>query len=114
RRQMKRAFRKPLVLMTPKSLLRDKSATSPVPEFVGGRFLEVLDDPVTDANQARRVVLSSGKGDHDLFKQRLEDEASHVALVRVEQFYPFPEEMLQRVLARYRKAREWVWAQEES
>src|SRR5207248_5712568 len=61
RRQMKRNFRKPLVLMTPKSLLRDKLAVSPVQELVSGRFHEVLDDPAIDAGQARRLVLCSGK-----------------------------------------------------
>jgi 2-oxoglutarate dehydrogenase E1 component len=121
RRQMKRHFRKPLVLMTPKSLLRDKAAVSSVEDLVTGRFQEVLDDtgeltqrrsPV-DPARARRVVLCSGKVYYDLLKQRSKDSAE-VALVRVEQFYPFPVEMLQRVLARYRRAKEWVWAQEES
>jgi 2-oxoglutarate dehydrogenase E1 component len=113
RRQMKRTFRKPLILMTPKSLLRDKMCVSPVQELVSGRFHEVLDDGL-EANQVRRVVLCAGKVHYDLLKRRLEAEVSDVALVRVEQLYPFPEEQLQRVLSRYRKAREWVWAQEES
>jgi 2-oxoglutarate dehydrogenase E1 component len=114
RRQMKRDFRKPLVVMTPKSLLRDNLAVSPVQEFVAGRFHEVLDDSQADPNQVRRVVLCSGKVYYDLLKHRLAAGANDVALVRLEQFYPFPEEQLGRVLARYRKAREWVWAQEES
>jgi 2-oxoglutarate dehydrogenase E1 component len=114
RRQMKRSFRKPLVVLTPKSLLRDKMAVSPVQELVGGRFHEILDDPTIDPTSVRRVVLCSGKVYYDLLKERLADEVSDVALVRVEQFYPFPEEQLKRALGRYRKAREWVWAQEES
>jgi 2-oxoglutarate dehydrogenase E1 component len=114
RRQMKRDFRKPLVLMTPKSLLRDKMAVSPVAELVEGRFREVLDDATADPGRTRRVVLCSGKVYYDLYKQRQHEGANEVALVRVEQFYPFPEEPLKRVLGRYRKAREWVWAQEES
>jgi 2-oxoglutarate dehydrogenase E1 component len=114
RRQMRRNFRKPLVLMTPKSLLRDKQAVSPVEELVSGRFQEVLDDPSVDPARVRRVLLCSGKVYYDLLKQRAQDEAADVALVRVEQFYPFPEELLQRVLARYRKAPEWAWVQEES
>jgi 2-oxoglutarate dehydrogenase E1 component len=113
RRQMHRDFRKPLVLMTPKSLLRDPVAVSPVAELVRGRFHEVIDDGV-DAAQVRRVVLCSGKVYYDLLKERTAREVSDVALVRVEQFYPYPEEALARVLGRYRKAREWVWAQEES
>ncbi|HEY7424051.1 MAG TPA: 2-oxoglutarate dehydrogenase E1 component, partial [Gemmataceae bacterium] len=114
RRQMKRNFRKPLVVMTPKSLLRLKTASSPLDEFVEGRFHEVLDDTEVDPARVRRVVLCSGKVYYDLLERRTEAKANDVALVRVEQFYPFPEEPLKRALARYRRAREWVWAQEES
>jgi 2-oxoglutarate dehydrogenase E1 component len=114
RRQMKRDFRKPLVVMTPKSLLRLKAACSPLDEFVSGRFREVLDDADADPARTRRVVLCSGKVYYDLLERRAEAKAHDIALVRVEQFYPFPEEPLKRILARYRKAREWVWAQEES
>jgi 2-oxoglutarate dehydrogenase E1 component len=114
RRQMKRPFRKPLILMTPKSLLRDKLASSPVQDFISGRFHEILDDASVEPARVRRVVLCSGKVYYDLLKERTASEVSDVALVRVEQLYPFPEESLTRVLSRYRKAREWVWAQEES
>src|ERR1700744_3512396 len=74
RRQMKRSFRKPLILMTPKSLLRDKLAVSPVQDLVANRFHEVLDDSVADSNQVRRVILCSGKLYYDLLKQRREAE----------------------------------------
>jgi 2-oxoglutarate dehydrogenase E1 component len=111
---MKRSFRRPLVLMTPKSLLRDRAATSPVQELVSGQFHELLDDPQVDPSQVRRVVLCSGKVYYDLLKQRQQDETGQVALLRLEQFYPFPEGLLRQALTRYRKAREWVWAQEES
>jgi 2-oxoglutarate dehydrogenase E1 component len=114
RRQMKRNFRKPLIVMTPKSLLRLKAASSPLDEFVSGRFQEVLDDTEVDPARVRRVVLCSGKVYYDLLERRNEAKANDVALVRVEQFYPFAEELFKRALARYRKAREWVWAQEES
>jgi 2-oxoglutarate dehydrogenase E1 component len=114
RRQMKRGFRKPLVLMTPKSLLRLKAATSPLEELISGRFHEVLDDTDADPGRVRRVVLCGGKLYYDLRERRDQEEGGEVALVRVEQFYPFPEEVLGRALARYRKAREFVWAQEES
>lgn len=114
RRQMKRNFRKPLILMTPKSLLRDKACVSPVSELVTGPFQEVLDDGSVDPGQVRRVVLCSGKVYYDLLKERGAREVSDVALLRIEQFYPLHEEQLVRVLGRYRKAREWVWAQEES
>jgi 2-oxoglutarate dehydrogenase E1 component len=114
RRQMKRNFRKPLVLMTPKSLLRDKLAVSPLQDLVNGRFHEVLNDPGVEPGSVRRVVLCSGKVYYDLLKERHSREVRDVALVRVEQLAPLPEEQLEKVRARYKKAREWVWAQEES
>jgi len=114
RRQMKRDFRRPLILMTPKSLLRLKAATSPMEELISGRFHEVLDDTEADPGRVRRVVLCSGKLYYDLLERRAQEEGGEVALVRVEQFYPFPEQPLQNALLRYRKAREFVWAQEES
>jgi 2-oxoglutarate dehydrogenase E1 component len=111
RRQMKRDFRKPLVLMTPKSLLRHRDCVSPIEDFTDGTFREVLDDPDIDPNQVRRILLCSGKVWYDLKEKR---NGEPVALVRVEQLYPFPEEQLKQVLSRYRKASEWVWVQEES
>ena len=121
RRQMKRAFRKPLVLMTPKSLLRHKEVVSPIAELADGTFREVLDDPTVKPEKVRRVVLCSGKVYYDLTappgadgKPRTDlTKADDVAVIRLEQLYPFPEEQLRRVLSRY-KVREWVWAQEES
>jgi 2-oxoglutarate dehydrogenase E1 component len=113
RRQMKRDFRKPLIVMTPKSLLRHKAASSPVGELVEGRFHEVLDDTAVEAGRVRRVLLCSGKIYYDLAERRGQRETGDVALVRVEQFYPFPEELLTRALRRYRHAKEYVWVQEE-
>src|SRR6185437_2382406 len=110
RRQMKRNFRKPLIVMTPKSLLRLKAASSPLDELVTGRFREVLDDVEVDAARVRRVILCSGKVYYDLLERRAEAKANDIAIVRIEQFYPFPEELLKRTLVRYRKAKEWVWA----
>jgi 2-oxoglutarate dehydrogenase E1 component len=114
RRQMKRSFRKPLVLLTPKSLLRHKAALSPQEGLTAGGFLEVIDDASVDPARVRRVVMCSGKVYYDLLEQRTRANADNVALVRVEQFYPFAAEPLQRVQARYRKAKEFLWAQEES
>jgi 2-oxoglutarate dehydrogenase E1 component len=114
RRQMKRNFRKPLVLMTPKSLLRHKEAVSPVESFTGGHFEEILDDPHADPGRVRRVLLCSGKVYYDLLDGRARRGREDVALVRVEQFYPFAEERMEEVLARYRNADEWAWVQEES
>jgi 2-oxoglutarate dehydrogenase E1 component len=114
RRQIHRKFRKPLVIMTPKSLLRGGGCVSNLDEFLQGWFHEVLDDTTVDPNSTKRVVFCSGKVYYDLLKERTALNLTNVALVRVEQFHPFPEELIQRVLLRYKKASEWVWAQEES
>lgn len=110
RRQMKRDFRKPLVLMTPKSLLRHKDCVSTADEFTAMVFREVIDDAVARPERVRRVILCSGKVFYDLIEKRPGDQ---IAIVRVEQFYPFPEAQLRTALSRYRKA-EVVWVQEES
>jgi 2-oxoglutarate dehydrogenase E1 component len=114
RRQVKRNFRKPLVVMTPKSLLRLPAATSPVSEFAAGHFREVLDDATANPDLVTRVLLCSGKVYYDLAKKRDELQTVAVAIVRAEQLYPWPEEQLAAVLGRYRRCREWVWVQEES
>ena len=113
RRQLKRPFRKPLILMTPKSLLRHKACVSPVELLTRGSFVEVLDDTL-DPARVRRVLLCSGKVYYDLLEKRQTDKIDDVAIIRVEQFYPYPAQMLERALARYRKAKDWVWVQEES
>jgi 2-oxoglutarate dehydrogenase E1 component len=114
RRQLKRNFRKPLVLMTPKSLLRNKACTSSVVSLTRGHFEELLDDTAADPARVRRVLLCSGKVFYDLLEKRNEQESKEVAILRLEQFYPFPAQLVERTLARYRKAKEWVWVQEES
>jgi 2-oxoglutarate dehydrogenase E1 component len=114
RRQMKRNFRKPLILMTPKSLLRHKRAVSPVEAFTTGPFREVLDDESADPGKIRRVLFCSGKVYYDLAAKREDENKEDVAIIRVEQFYPFPVEQLRRALTRYRKVKDWVWVQEES
>ncbi len=113
RRQVRRDFRKPLVVMTPKSLLRHKQAVSPVDHLAVGHFRDVLDDPAAP-DRARRVLLCSGKIAYDLLARRAEANSRDVAIVRVEQLYPWPADELKSVLDRYRSAREWVWVQEES
>jgi 2-oxoglutarate dehydrogenase E1 component len=114
RRQVKRAFRKPLVVMTPKSLLRLPAATSPVGEFASGRFHEVLDDSTASADIVTRVLLCTGKVYYDLARKRDELKTQAVGIVRLEQLYPWPKDQLAAVLGRYRRAREWIWVQEES
>jgi len=114
RRQVRCGFRKPLVVMTPKSLLRHKLAVSPVDHLTVGHFHDVLDDPGAP-DRVRRVLLCSGKVYYDLFAHRAEAQSQReVAIVRIEQLYPWPAVELGKVLARYPSAREWVWVQEES
>lgn len=114
RRQIKRDFRKPLVVMSPKSLLRAKAAVSTMQELVEGRFHEVIDDSV-EADKVKRVLVCSGKIYYDLVNQREKAEKlREVAILRLEQLYPWPVEALKASLTRYRNTREWVWVQEES
>ena len=113
RRQIIAGFRRPLVIMSPKSLLRHKRAVSAVDELISGRFQEFLDDPAAPENP-RRLVLCSGKLYYDLEAAREERGTNDVAIVRVEQFYPFYTELFERVVAPYREAGEIVWAQEET
>ncbi|HBY95663.1 MAG: multifunctional oxoglutarate decarboxylase/oxoglutarate dehydrogenase thiamine pyrophosphate-binding subunit/dihydrolipoyllysine-residue succinyltransferase subunit [Ardenticatenaceae bacterium] len=111
RRQKRDNRLRPLVVLTPKSLLRLPAAASPLDEFVKGRFEYVLDDPqVTDPAAARRLILTSGKFYYDLASERTDQP---VALVRVEQYYPYPRPAIRSILARYPNATEVVWAQEE-
>jgi len=115
RRQMHRPFRKPLILMTPKSLLRHPLAKSAATDFVGeGHFMRILSDmkPVADTD-TRRLVLCSGKVAYDLFEARDAAEISDTQIVRLEQLYPFPGEPLAARLARMPNLEEVVWCQEE-
>jgi 2-oxoglutarate dehydrogenase E1 component len=114
RRQVKRTERKPLVVFTTKSGLRAPWSRSPIEEFTDGKFREVLDDPamVDRAADVRRVVLGSGKVAFDAMKAR-DDRSAPVAVVRVEQVYPWPEDQLTSIIARYEHIDEVVWLQEE-
>jgi multifunctional 2-oxoglutarate metabolism enzyme len=113
RRQVRRDKRKPLVVFTPKSLLRAKQARSPVDDLVSGRFAEVLEDPAAPpAEDVQRVVLASGKVAYDALAKR-EKEGLPAAVLRVEQLYPWPEEQIAAAIARYERATSVVWVQEE-
>jgi len=115
RRQMIRQFRKPLILMTPKSLLRNKEAASPLSEFTKGGFKTVLgerDDSI-DASKVTRLVMCSGKVYYDLVKQRTEKKIGDVAIIRLEQLYPFPHKALTAELKKYPKLEEIIWCQDE-
>jgi 2-oxoglutarate dehydrogenase E1 component len=114
RRQMHRNFRKPLVLMTPKSLLREERSASGLEDFTEGGFRLVIDDPATpDRDRVRRLVLCSGRIFFPLHAARDEHATDQIALVRIEQLYPFPQEELQGIIARYRRIQEVYWMQEE-
>jgi 2-oxoglutarate dehydrogenase E1 component len=112
RRQAKAAYRKPLVLMTPKSLLRHPRAVSPLSDFSDGVFTPVLDDPQRPET-ATRVLLCSGKIYYQLVQRCNETNCKDIAVVRLEQFYPFPQAALQSVLAHYGKTASCCWVQEE-
>ena len=115
RRQMMRPFHKPLVIMTPKSLLRSEMAVSHNADFTGAGFSEILETPApAGAAGTRRVILCTGKVYYDLLKARDATGAGDTALVRVEQLYPLHTERLKEVLGQYANAEKWVWCQEES
>jgi 2-oxoglutarate dehydrogenase E1 component len=114
RRQMLRPYRKPLVVMTPKSLLRHRLAVSPLEAFSEGRFHNVIGEIDGLApEKVKRVVMCAGKLYYDLLEKRRAEGLDHVAVVRIEQLYPFPEDELAETLAAYTGAEEFVWAQEE-
>jgi 2-oxoglutarate dehydrogenase E1 component len=113
RRQMKRSFRKPLIVMTPKSLLRNPAAVSSTEELLSGHFHQVLDDPgVTDPGRIERLLLCSGKIYYDLVQHRQRAGRDNVAVARVEQLYPLRVPAIHQLLRRYQGA-EVVWVQEE-
>jgi 2-oxoglutarate dehydrogenase E1 component len=114
RRQMVRNLRKPLVIMTPKSLLRNKDATSPLSEFTKGGFQTVIPDSGgLKADKVKRVVACSGKVYYDLAKKREEKGFDDVAILRVEQLYPFPHKAFAAELKKYPNATDIVWCQDE-
>jgi 2-oxoglutarate dehydrogenase E1 component len=114
RRQMKRNFVKPLVIMTPKSLLRAQFASSMAEEFIQGRFEEILGAPEAGpATKVKRIVLCSGKVYYDLLNYRTERKIDNAAIIRIEQLYPFAEKKLREKLKPFPKGTKLVWCQEE-
>ena len=114
RRQALRMQRKPLIVMSPKSLLRHKNASSSLADLANGSFQTVIGEvDKVDAKKVSRVILCSGKVYFDLLAARRERNITNIAIVRVEQLYPFPKEHLEKELAKYPKATEIVWCQEE-
>ena len=113
RNQAKSNKRRPLVIFTPKSLLRHPDVKSGIDEFTSGKFMEVLDDSKADKNKTRKVILTSGKVYYDLSKYRADNNINDVAIVRLEQYYPLPENGLIKVVNNYKNAKSVVWVQEE-
>src|SRR5207248_5059215 len=113
RRQIHRKFRKPLILMMPKSLLRFDASASRIEEFADNTLQLVIDDPAApERDSVRRVLFCSGKIYYSLAAAREKAKLKDVAVVRVEQLYPYPRNEIQAVLARYRQSREIAWVQE--
>jgi 2-oxoglutarate dehydrogenase E1 component len=117
RRQMIRGLRKPLIIFTPKSLLRNKDATSPLSEFTKGGFQTVIPeqdaDVVKKAEKVKRIICCSGKVYYDLVKKREERGSDDVAILRVEQLYPFPHKVFGAEIRKYPNATDIVWCQDE-
>ncbi|MBL4826938.1 MAG: 2-oxoglutarate dehydrogenase E1 component [Spongiibacteraceae bacterium] len=114
RRQAIRPLRKPLIVMSPKSLLRHKDAVSTLEDLSEGQFYNVLaDTDNTESNKITRVILCSGRIYYDLRERRRDSGSDHIAIIRLEQLYPFPEQELEQTLASYKNVESVVWCQEE-
>jgi len=113
RRQMKVNFRKPLIVFTPKSLLRHPRAVSTVEEFTEGGFREVMDDATAKVAKIKSLVFCTGKFYYDLLAFKEENNREDVALVRVEQLFPMPTRQMKAIMEKYKNAEDMVWAQEE-
>ncbi len=113
RRQLKREFRKPLVCFTPKKLLRYTSCVSAVQEFTTGGFREVMDDALANPALVRRIAFCSGKIYYDLAEGKAKAGYQDLAIVRIEQLYPFPAKQIQDLVLKYKNAKDYFWVQEE-
>lgn len=114
RRQIKHSVQKPLVIMTPKSLLRLPEAKSPKEAFTSGKFEEILDDEtIKSKNSINKIILTSGKVYYDLYKYRIKNNVNDTAILRIEQFYPFKKDRGVEILKTYKNAVKIVWVQEE-
>ncbi|HEY8095663.1 MAG TPA: 2-oxoglutarate dehydrogenase E1 component, partial [Methylobacter sp.] len=114
RRQMLRPYRKPLIVMSPKSLLRHKLAVSTLEDLTDGQFLPVIGEQ-DDINPKKvtRLVMCAGKVYYELLEARRQDDLKHVAIARIEQLYPFPDELFKAEVGRYPQLKEFIWCQEE-
>lgn len=112
RRQVKQPMKKPLIVFTPKGLLRHPQCVSPMVDFTKGSFQEILDDPNPSQN-IQKIVFCSGRIYYDLLAEKVKINAANLAIIRIEQLYPFNEEKLREILAKYPEAASYAWAQEE-
>jgi 2-oxoglutarate dehydrogenase E1 component len=106
-------FRKPLIIFTPKSLLRHPKATSEIKDFTQGKFIPVIDQKLISAKNVKKVVFCSGKFYYDLLDYQEKNKIDDLALVRLEQLFPLPVKEIQEILKKYSNAVDLVWAQEE-
>jgi 2-oxoglutarate dehydrogenase E1 component len=113
RRQLLTPYRRPLVVMTPKSLLRHPKCVSGLSEFTSQNFVEVYDDGLADPKKVTRLVFTWGKIYYDLLEQRDAFKKDDTALIRIEQMYPFPKDQLMAIIKKYNKAKNFIWCQEE-
>jgi 2-oxoglutarate dehydrogenase E1 component len=113
RRQLKSDIRKPLVVFTPKSLLRHPRCVSSLKDLSKGRFQELIDDATASASKVEKVVLCTGKIYYDLLEEKENRKAENIALVRLEQLYPLPQKQIDAILKKYSKSKQLIWVQEE-
>jgi len=113
RRQLKRSFRKPLILLTPKSLLRNPKVVSPISDFTNKGFHEVYDDDNANVEKVKSVVFCTGKVYYDLIHEKEKEKIEHTAVVRLEQLAPLPLQQLGVIIKKYKNANDWLWVQEE-
>jgi 2-oxoglutarate dehydrogenase E1 component len=113
RRQMHRKFRKPLIMMSPKSLLRHPMAISDITELTSGKFESVLDETGNDPKKIKKIIFCSGKVFYDLYDARQKSNITDRVIIRIEELYPFPEDSIKAIQKKYPNASEQVWVQEE-
>ena len=113
RRQAIRKMRTPLIVISPKSLLRNPMATSSLDELTDGSFSCVIDDDIKDKDKVEKLIMCSGKVFYDLVKKRNDEKRQDIGIVRIEQLYPFPYDDLEEILTKYQNVHEYIWCQEE-
>ncbi|MEN8225587.1 MAG: 2-oxoglutarate dehydrogenase E1 component [Bacteroidota bacterium] len=113
RRQLKRKFRKPLIIFTPKSLLRHPLCVSPLKDFATGGFQELIDDSLADPQKTSRVIFCTGKIYYELLEEKQKHGLNDTAIIRLEQLFPLPLTQIRNLIIKYKHANDWVWVQEE-